>query len=388
MHRNIYSLSSSNSKTNKFKLLIYILPLALLIGLIIYLFISYNMLFNSFKTNFSKSNFSEANSILLTKGNLNPVKSLNLNGDLKDYFNKIIKDVPVSLDNNTITKTQAINILTEINRYNFISVDTTSIEKLLKYEDPYEYGLSLYSSEKYLEAYNVFLTVPSSSPNYDNSLNYINNCKDNIKSNLINQVNDLSINNYYTKALNLISDLDYILGNDKDILSKKEEIQNSKNEFIAKQDGDTLATSSSQIYSITNSNINTLSIDSLTNYLVHVDLNNQKTYIYSGSKNNWTLAKTFECSTGIKGSETPEGIFTIKEKGDWFFSETYDQGGKYWVQFSGNYLFHSLPYNKDQSQIVDYTLGKPSSHGCIRLSVSDSKWIYDNIPSKSKVIIN
>ena len=162
---------------------------------------------------------------------------------------------------------------------------------------------------------------------------------------------------------------------------------NEKNEFIAKLDSDTLETSSLVVDNLSSKNINSLSIDSLTNYLIHVDLQNQKTYIYSGSKNSWALAKTFSCSTGVSGSDTPEGIFTIKERGDWFFSDKYQQGAKYWVQFSGNYLFHSFPYDESQSNILDYTLGTPSSHGCIRLSVEDSKWIYDNIPSNTKVII-
>ena len=80
-------------------------------------------------------------------------------------------------------------------------------------------------------------------------------------------------------------------------------------------------------------------------------------------------------------------IFSIKEKGEWFFSKKYNQGGKYWVQFLGNYLFHSTPFDKDKKTIVDYTLGTPASHGCIRLSVDDSKWLYDNIPKNTKVII-
>ena len=32
-------------------------------------------------------------------------------------------------------------------------------------------------------------------------------------------------------------------------------------------------------------------------------------------------------------------------------------------------------------------LGQPSSHGCVRLSIEDAKWIYDNVPEKTKVVI-
>ena len=58
------------------------------------------------------------------------------------------------------------------------------------------------------------------------------------------------------------------------------------------------------------------------------------------------------------------------------------------MQFLGDYLFHSLPYDENQNQILDYTLGTPSSHGCIRLNTEDAKWIYDTIDDDTKVIIN
>ena len=141
------------------------------------------------------------------------------------------------------------------------------------------------------------------------------------------------------------------------------------------------------VNNISSSNINQLSISSNTKYLIHVDLANQKTNIYSGKINNWLLVKSFVCSTGVDDEETPTGIYTVKDKGEWFFSEKYNQGGKYWVQFSDNYLFHSLPYDKTKTNIVDPTLGKPSSHGCVRLSEEDSKWLYDNVTRDSKVII-
>ena len=58
------------------------------------------------------------------------------------------------------------------------------------------------------------------------------------------------------------------------------------------------------------------------------------------------------------------------------------------MQFLGDYLFHSYPYDETQTKVLDYTLGEPSSHGCIRLDTDDAKWIYDNIGLKTKVILN
>ena len=40
-----------------------------------------------------------------------------------------------------------------------------------------------------------------------------------------------------------------------------------------------------------------------------------------------------------------------------------------------------------EKNIVDYTLGIPASHGCVRLKVEEAKWLYDNIPSGTKLII-
>lgn len=367
--------------------LILILSLATFLCLLFYLVLSYKMLLEEFTNSFSKNKFSNANTILITKGNFNPIKKIFLKDDLLYYFNNVISEIPNKLNNNEISKNEVINIITEINRYDFIDINSNSLLDSLNYEDPYDYGVSLYSSGKYVEAYNVFVTINSNSPNYDDSINYLKNCVDQIKTETLKQANDLCVKNYYTKALNLINDVSEIIGNDAEVKSTIEDITKQKSDFIAKRDEESVNVSNSVINYLNSSNINNLSIESLTKYLIHVDLTNQKTYVYCGKKDNWSIVKTFNCSTGVSGEETPEGIYTVKGKGDWFYSEQYKQGGKYWIQFSGNYLFHSLPYNKDKSKIVDFTLGKPSSHGCIRLAEADSKWIYDSVPKGSKVII-
>ena len=367
--------------------LVLILSIAIFLSILFYLIFSYKILFSDFTDNFSQNKFSNANTVLLTKGNFNPVKKFFLKDDLINYFNKIIAEIPKKLDNNEITKNEVINIITEINRYDFINTNSNSLLDSLNYEDSYNYGVSLYNSGKYVEAYNVFTTTNSTSPNYDDSLNYLKNCIDQIKSQTLAQASDLCIKNYYTKALSLINDVSNIIGSDQQVIDTIESIKKQKSDYIAKKENESVNTSNSVINYLNTNTINKLSIESLTKYLVHVDLTNQKTYVYRGKKDNWSIIKTFNCSTGIAGEETPEGIFTVKEKGDWFYSDEYNQGGKYWVQFSGNYLFHSLPYNKDKSKIVDSTLGKPSSHGCVRLAEADSKWLYTIVPVGSKVII-
>lgn len=56
--------------------------------------------------------------------------------------------------------------------------------------------------------------------------------------------------------------------------------------------------------------------------------------------------------------------------------------------YSGNYLFHSVLYNRgSMTHIQDGTLGKQVSHGCVRLDINNAKWLYDNIPNGTKVVI-
>ncbi|WP_160680684.1 L,D-transpeptidase [Clostridium sp. C8-1-8] len=126
---------------------------------------------------------------------------------------------------------------------------------------------------------------------------------------------------------------------------------------------------------------------SRSSFLVWVDLTNQKTNVFVGSKGNWKLIREIDCSTGAPGSDTPKGIYKVSGRGDWFYNASIKEGAKNWVQFFGNYLFHSFPMDKNKN-VTDYTLGKPVSHGCVRLSLENSKWIFDNIPNGTTVYIN
>lgn len=130
-------------------------------------------------------------------------------------------------------------------------------------------------------------------------------------------------------------------------------------------------------------------ITSKTKYLIYVDLKSrpQKTYILKkDSSGIFRVIKSFDSAGGKPETPTLTGQFQVGIKGSWFFSRKYQQGGMYYTQFSGNYLFHSFPMDKNK-KIVDYTMGVPASHGCIRLSVENAKWIYNYIPTGTKVYI-
>lgn len=123
------------------------------------------------------------------------------------------------------------------------------------------------------------------------------------------------------------------------------------------------------------------------NYSIDISVNDQKLRIYDENR----LIKEWIVSTG-KNNSTPLGRFTIQNRGEWFFSDKYQQGAKWWVSFKdwGVYLFHSIPMDKNRNIIADEKkkLGIPASHGCVRLNIDDAKWIYDNITAGTPVYIH
>lgn len=124
-----------------------------------------------------------------------------------------------------------------------------------------------------------------------------------------------------------------------------------------------------------------------TQYQVDVSVSEQKVRVWEGEN----LVKELVASTGINDS-TPLGEFTIHHRGEWFFSEKYQQGAIWWVAFTknGKYLFHSLPMDKNKQIIPEEAakLGAPASHGCIRLSIEDAQWFYDTVPHGTMVYIH
>ncbi len=132
--------------------------------------------------------------------------------------------------------------------------------------------------------------------------------------------------------------------------------------------------------------VNSNNFSSETNYLIWVKLTNFKVNIFEGSTNKWSLVHSYLCTIGKPSTPTPKGNFTIGIKGLYF---GVNKGYKCWyyTQFKGNYLFHSIIYNLDGS-VRDGRLGMRLSDGCIRLAKVNAKWIYDNIPRGTKVVIS
>ena len=123
---------------------------------------------------------------------------------------------------------------------------------------------------------------------------------------------------------------------------------------------------------------------SSTNWLMLTDTSGCGTAIYYGRHGAWRPVKEWICSPGAPATPTVTGEFTVTGKG-------YSFGNGftcyYYTQFYGDYLYHSVLYYQNSFRVMDGRLGMHLSHGCVRLDIDNAKWIYDNIPYGTKVII-
>lgn len=136
--------------------------------------------------------------------------------------------------------------------------------------------------------------------------------------------------------------------------------------------------------------VNTKGLSSPTKYLVWTNIPEQRTYIFQGSKQNWSLYKTFICSTGKTKTPTPTGTFALTYKVP-SFGQNKGYCCKYAFGFIGTtYLYHSIIFDKTGTYLLENkgVLGKKASDGCIRFSTENAKWFYDNMLSKTTVYIN
>lgn len=130
-------------------------------------------------------------------------------------------------------------------------------------------------------------------------------------------------------------------------------------------------------------------MSSNTKYLLLTDTTYCRTAVFTGSKGNWTLKYLWKAGVGAWGSETPKGTYTTSSHVPVFGAE---KGYNCWYGtcFDENreILFHSEVYNiGSKTQMQSGGLGTHVSHGCVRLALKNAKWIYDNVPLGTKVLV-
>ncbi|MCS7176343.1 MAG: L,D-transpeptidase [Candidatus Kapabacteria bacterium] len=118
----------------------------------------------------------------------------------------------------------------------------------------------------------------------------------------------------------------------------------------------------------------------------YLELNLQRQRLYLVSRNG--ERQEFRVSSGTPwiagGIETPTGLFTLQTKATLAISRQFDNTRMlYWMGFSGNVGFHAL-----EGWSYYRHLGvRPSSHGCVRLSREDARYLYHTLRRGTPVLV-
>ncbi len=123
-------------------------------------------------------------------------------------------------------------------------------------------------------------------------------------------------------------------------------------------------------------------------YSIRVNRNTNVVTVYNDSGG---AVKAMTCSVGT-GTKTPTGSFSILTKDSW-----HTLMGPVYAPYcskvtSDGVWFHPVWYyqngNRASQSVQSYNmLGTKASHGCIRLTLADAKWIYENCPVGTRVTI-
>ncbi len=161
-----------------------------------------------------------------------------------------------------------------------------------------------------------------------------------------------------------------------------------------------ITTSTAYTKSVAEEFVNYKGYSSQTKWLIWISTYSQRLYLFKGSQGKWKLQRAMLCSTGAPGTfkdfknpswirrgETPLGSCNLGSKQHtWIFAV--NQYAYYASRIIGGAIHSELYYPATMTKwTILGKLGKPASHGCVRVEISNAKYIYDYIPSGTKVVI-
>ncbi|MGI5878549.1 MAG: L,D-transpeptidase [Christensenellales bacterium] len=128
-------------------------------------------------------------------------------------------------------------------------------------------------------------------------------------------------------------------------------------------------------------------------WLIRVNLTDMVVSIYAkDAQGEYTrLVKQFIATGGAADTPTPSNVYELKayRDADHYFVK-FDCWAAYATQISGPYLFHSVIFRAPGMQGMNGSynnLGRAGSHGCIRLTPEEAKWVFDHCPAGTLVDI-
>ena len=117
---------------------------------------------------------------------------------------------------------------------------------------------------------------------------------------------------------------------------------------------------------------------------IEINLKTQKlVYLVGGA--SW---KEFLISSGKASMATPTGEYKIINKSKKAWSSTYKLWMPYWLGLDrGRIGIHELPLWPSGYREGEDHLGKPVSHGCVRLGIGPAQYIYERVDMGTVVVV-
>ena len=332
-------------------------------------------------------------------------KILDINGLQNDNLDNLVKDLDYIKDNYNKLSEELLNIKIE-------ELDDEKYNELLNTINVDNYNNIIISNLEKIESYRKILLFLKENNNYKIDDNKVIFLKRNGYDDFVNILNDIKSNNLNMFEFDLTKDLEGPIINASDVTIYEGTYYNIENAIscIDEIDGEVSCRINGSydrnkvgVYPIKISAVDKSEITSekviyikviekaMSKYYMEIIRNQNTVIVYEldNNKEYTKIAQVFPCSTGKNGS-TPTGIFYTKKGYSWG-SLIHGLWGQYYTVITGDILFHSVPYeamSKDSLEWEEYNkLGNSVSAGCVRLSVADAKWIYDNCPSGTKLKI-
>ncbi|MFH0853986.1 MAG: L,D-transpeptidase family protein [bacterium] len=168
---------------------------------------------------------------------------------------------------------------------------------------------------------------------------------------------------------------------DSDGLSDKMELKFHSSLINADTDGDGLADGAE-----INAGLNPLNSATGAHLEKRITIDTKKqelSYFLGG-----VMMGKFIVSTGIPRMPTPKGTFQIDGKSKRAWSARYGLWMPFWMSLNqGKFGIHELPeWPNGYKEGADH-LGKPASHGCVRLGIGDAEFLYNWVEIGMRVAI-
>ena len=134
--------------------------------------------------------------------------------------------------------------------------------------------------------------------------------------------------------------------------------------------------------------VNTKGYTSDTEYLIWVSIAYQRCNVFKNVNGTWELVRSSIVATGKSSTATPVGVYKTTYKQSGWYTPDYTCYPVVRFYAGTGYAFHSRLYRPGSTTVLlDPSIGYPVSLGCIRMYDEDIRYLYNNIPSGTTVVV-